>query len=163
MSYLTQLQTNNTNLQACIDKANALPEAGGGAGSSKVQIATGSFSIASNITTTNTVIVQITGLDFKPDEIYIYPYYVGGIVIQKGKTYFIGCYTSDATKWTNTNTLYAYRENFSSSLGIISTDTSGAYSRILSTDDGFSLSTSSNSINVMNYLDWNYIALKREV
>lgn len=34
MSYLTQLQTNNTNLQACIDKANALPEAGSGGGGS---------------------------------------------------------------------------------------------------------------------------------
>jgi hypothetical protein len=34
MSYLTQLQANNTSLQACIDKANALPEAGGGGESS---------------------------------------------------------------------------------------------------------------------------------
>lgn len=30
MSYLTRLQANNTGLQACIDKANALPNAGGG-------------------------------------------------------------------------------------------------------------------------------------
>jgi len=32
MSNKTRLQTNNTNLQALIDKANALPDAGGGSG-----------------------------------------------------------------------------------------------------------------------------------
>jgi hypothetical protein len=33
MSNKSRLQTNNTNLQALIDKANALPEAGGSSGS----------------------------------------------------------------------------------------------------------------------------------
>jgi hypothetical protein len=33
MSNKSRLQTNNTNLQALIGKANALPEAGGGSGS----------------------------------------------------------------------------------------------------------------------------------
>lgn len=32
MSYNTKLQTNNTNLQSLIDKANALPDAGSGEG-----------------------------------------------------------------------------------------------------------------------------------
>lgn len=40
MSYLTQLQTNNTNLQACINKANALPEAGSGGGGGSVETCT---------------------------------------------------------------------------------------------------------------------------
>ena len=36
MSNKTRLQTNNTNLQSLIDKANALPEAGSGGGSASV-------------------------------------------------------------------------------------------------------------------------------
>lgn len=37
MSNKSRLQTNNTNLQALIDKANALPDAGGGSGGGSVE------------------------------------------------------------------------------------------------------------------------------
>ena len=40
MSNKTRLQTNNTNLQALIDKANALPEAGSGTGGGSVETCT---------------------------------------------------------------------------------------------------------------------------
>lgn len=40
MSNKTRLQTNNTNLQALIDKANALPEAGGGSGGGSLDTCT---------------------------------------------------------------------------------------------------------------------------
>lgn len=37
MSYKSQLQTNNENLQSLIDKANALPDAGSGGGGGSVE------------------------------------------------------------------------------------------------------------------------------
>jgi hypothetical protein len=43
MSNKSRLQTNNTNLQALIDKANALPDAGGSGGAS-IETYTGSLS-----------------------------------------------------------------------------------------------------------------------
>jgi hypothetical protein len=43
MSNKTRLQTNNTNLQALIDKANALPEAGGGSSGGSVETYSGSI------------------------------------------------------------------------------------------------------------------------
>lgn len=44
MSYLTQLQQHNTDLQACIDKANTLPDAGNGGGSIETCSVTITFS-----------------------------------------------------------------------------------------------------------------------
>ena len=40
MSNKSRLQTNNTNLQALINKANALPDAGGGSGGGSVEMCT---------------------------------------------------------------------------------------------------------------------------
>ena len=165
-NYNSILQSNNTDLQAILDLVNALPEAGMDSGSSSegIQVATGSFTVASTTTTTNTTVVEITGLGFRPDEVYIYPYYAGGLTIDVGSCYFIGCYTTDAANGSaTTNTLDTIREKFSTAVARINTNEDGKYSRILSTDDGFSLATSYNSITVASYLRWNYIALKREV
>lgn len=51
MSNKTRLQTNNTNLQALIDKANALPDAGGSGGGATVEICNGEIIVdAPNMT-----------------------------------------------------------------------------------------------------------------
>lgn len=44
MSNKTRLQTNNTNIQALIDKANALPDAGGSGGGATIETYTGTLS-----------------------------------------------------------------------------------------------------------------------
>lgn len=43
MAYSDRLQTNNTNLQACINKANALPDAGSSGGSGSAETCTVNF------------------------------------------------------------------------------------------------------------------------
>lgn len=45
MSNLTQLQANNQSLQACINKANSLPDAGSGGGGGSIETCTVTFSI----------------------------------------------------------------------------------------------------------------------
>ena len=53
MSNKTRLQTNNTNLQALIDKANALPDAGSGGGAS---VETCTVTISGNYSHINTLV-----------------------------------------------------------------------------------------------------------
>lgn len=63
MSNKTRLQTNNTNLQALIDKANALPEAGSGGGSVETCTVTVTF------TGGNPDNIWISGVQFADDNI----------------------------------------------------------------------------------------------
>lgn len=72
MTYKTDLQTNNTNLQSILDTVNALPEAGSGGGtSSGAKFATGNITITEGLKSSGVEIATVSGLGFRPSAVFI--------------------------------------------------------------------------------------------
>lgn len=147
MSYNTDLQTNNVNLQAILDTVNNLPEAGGG-GVSGPSIVTGTF------TPTGTAgSVSVTGLGFRPKSVIVvlnkdsgssnasgrcvlvYGENINGVV----KMIHTYVYFTSSTSARST-AVYVYGTN-------ITTNSSQQYYSITLDEDGFTITNESSNTN----------------
>lgn len=163
MSNKTQLQTNNTDLDALIarvnaakDTASSLPDAGSGGGSSggTLQMTTGTFTPSDKNLYDNPIVVS--GLGFRPKYVFVH----GSTYIPVG--YYLGTYPSKmlggifgGDSDVPAIAIYLTATSQTATMVRLYTVNDGIYN-ITFNDDGFTVTATESTALISTFAPWTY-------